>query len=266
MQFKITALHTYPIKSLGGISLTTAELTKTGLPYDRHWMLVEPDGKFITQRSFPQMAQFQLAFSNTGIVVTYEGDSIEIPFEITYQSERNLPTTIWKDSVLAQKEADEINAWFSEKLGTPLFLVRRAKAEKRFVGNHPSTEINFPDDGQILVLGEAALNHLNEKLEQSILMNRFRPNIVFSGGTPHLEDEWTAIQIGDAHFESTKSCARCQMTTINQETSEMGQEPLKTLATYRRWDKKIWVGRLVSLVSEVGARISIGEEILDKNN
>ncbi|MFT4758626.1 MAG: hypothetical protein ACI9XO_000522 [Paraglaciecola sp.] len=263
MQFKITALHTYPVKSLGGISLSTAKLTKTGLPYDRFWMLVQPDGTFITQRGFPQMAQFQVAFSETGIIVTYEDDSIAIPFKTEHQADRNLPTSIWKDTVLAQKEADSINEWFSEKLSTPLYLVRRAKKEKRFVGKHAPTEINFPDDGQILVLGEAALTHLNEKLEQPVLMNRFRPNIVFSGGTPHLEDEWTAIQIGNSRFESTKSCARCQMTTINQATSEIGQEPLKTLTTYRRWDKKIWVGRFLKLVSEMEATLSIGEEIKD---
>jgi uncharacterized protein YcbX len=265
MSFKITALYTYPIKSLGGIELSTTKLTKTGLPYDRYWMLVKPDGQFITQRGFPQMARFKVAFVDNGIRVTYKGDSIEIPFEITHQTERNLLTNIWKDSVLAQKEADKINNWFSEKMSTELFLVRRAKAEKRFVGKHAPTEINFPDDGQILVVGETALTHLNEKLEQPIPMNRFRPNIVFSGGTPHVEDDWTEIQIGDSRFESTKSCARCQMTTINQETAEIGQEPLKTLATYRRWDKKIWVGRFLKLVSETGTTISTGEKIVDRS-
>lgn len=264
MNFKITALYSYPIKSLGGVFLPTAELTKTGLPFDRHWMLVEADGKFTTQRAFPQLARFQLEFAKDGILVTYQGDKVKIPFNIHHKPDRNIETTIWKDTVLAQKEADSINDWFSEKLETPVFLVRRALKEKRFVGNHQPTEINFPDDGQILVIGDAALAYLNEKLAEPVAMNRFRPNIVFAGGTPHLEDNWTALQIGNASFESTKSCARCQMITVNQETAEVGAEPIKTLATYRLMDKKIWFGRLIKLISEAGQNIAVGDGIIVK--
>jgi len=264
MNHKITALYAYPIKSLGGISLNTATLTATGLPYDRYWMLTDTDGKFITQRGYPQMARFQLAFSGTGIVVKYEDDYLAIPFKNRTKNPENISTIIWKEQVLAQKESDAINQWFSEKLGIAVFLVKRANGEKRFVGNHTPTEINFPDDGQILVIGENALAHLNEKLDIPVDMNRFRPNIVFSGGTPHIEDEWTAIQIKQSNFESTKSCARCQMITINQETAEMGKEPMKTLATYRLKDKKIWFGQLIKLVSETGKTISVGDEIVVK--
>lgn len=263
MNYKITDLYTYPIKSLGGIALTTASLTTTGLPYDRFWMLTDTDGKFLTQRAYPQMARFQLAFTELGIVVNYEGDTLTIPFKKEENDAEKISTVIWKDQVLAEKESKAINQWFSKKLGTNVFLVRRAKEEKRFVSNHAPTEINFPDDGQILVIGEAALSHLNEKLEVSIDMNRFRPNIVFSGGTPHLEDTWTTIKINNSTFESTKSCARCQMTTINQETAAIGQEPLKTLTTYRLIDKKIWFGRLIKLVSVTGQTLSVGDEILE---
>lgn len=262
MNFKISALYSYPIKSLGGISLSTAQLTKTGLPYDRFWMLVDTDGKFITQRALPQMSLFELSFSETGIVVKYDDDQIEIPFDLVHQESRNLSTIIWKDQVLAQKENDQINDWFSKKLEKPVFLVRRAKAEKRFVGNHAPTEINFPDDGQILVIGHAALDNLNQKLDTPIAMNRFRPNIVFQGGTPHLEDTWTALTIKNSAFESTKSCARCQMITINQETAAVGVEPIKTLSTYRLIDKKIWFGRLIKLTTAVTEQISVGDDIL----
>ena len=58
---EISELYTYPVKSLAGISLETAELERTGLRHDRQWMVVEPDGTFMTQREFPQMALIELS-------------------------------------------------------------------------------------------------------------------------------------------------------------------------------------------------------------
>ena len=65
-------------------------------------------------------------------------------------------------------------------------------------------------------------------------MNRFRPNIVVSGAEAFAEDDWKTIRVGDASFRSTKPCARCVITTIDQARGEFdGKEPLRTLATYR---------------------------------
>ena len=261
MNYPITALYVYPIKSLGGVALTTAEWTATGLPYDRFWMLVDENGVFITQRAIPEMALFEVQFSDNGISVRYEKDRITIPFELAHKNDDLIKTVIWKDEVLAQKESPIINDWFSAKLGRPVFLVRRADQEKRFIRAHSPSEINFPDDGQILVIGENSLALLNEKLPESVSMNRFRPNIVFADGMPHVEDEWTNLQIGRASFTSTKSCARCQMITIDQETARVAKEPLKTLATYRSKDNKIWFGRLIKIQQGIEESVAVGDFI-----
>jgi uncharacterized protein YcbX len=45
--FKLTQIWIYPIKSLGGISLSTAKVMGKGLQYDRRWMLVDETGNSI---------------------------------------------------------------------------------------------------------------------------------------------------------------------------------------------------------------------------
>ena len=56
MNATISALHVYPVKSCRGISLQDALLGQTGFADDRHWMLVRPNGRFVTQRELPRMA------------------------------------------------------------------------------------------------------------------------------------------------------------------------------------------------------------------
>ena len=53
---QIIGLYRYPLKSARGQPLNEARLTATGLEGDRHWLLVTPQGKFITQREAPQLA------------------------------------------------------------------------------------------------------------------------------------------------------------------------------------------------------------------
>jgi uncharacterized protein YcbX len=102
---------------------------------------------------------------------------------------------------------------------------------------------SFSDGYPLLIIGQASLDDLNQKLAQPLPMNRFRPNIVFTGGYPFQEDEMKAFEINDINFYGVKPCARCVITTIDQQTGEKNKEPLKTLSTYRMWDNKVYFGQ-----------------------
>jgi len=65
----VTGLFIYPVKSCGGIKLSEAHLLETGLAHDRQWMLVDADGRFVTQRTHPAMALIQ---------TTLEGDVLRL--------------------------------------------------------------------------------------------------------------------------------------------------------------------------------------------
>jgi hypothetical protein len=110
-----------------------------------------------------------------------------------------------------------------------------------------------------LLIGQSSLDDLNSKLKEPLPMTRFRPNIVFTGGQAFAEDDWKDIQIGQLRFRVTKPCARCVMTTINQETGTKGKEPLKTLAQYRNVGGKILFGQ--NLIALDKGKIAVGEKI-----
>ena len=65
-------------------------------------------------------------------------------------------------------------------------------------------------------------------------MNRFRPNLVIADCPAYAEDTWPRLRIGELVLRAGGPCARCAVTTTNQETAERGKEPLRLLASYRR--------------------------------
>ena len=91
-------------------------------------------------------------------------------------------------------------------------------------------------------------------------MDRFRPNIVFTGGEPYAEDSWKNFRIGQNRFVGIKPCSRCVLTTVNQDTAKKGFEPLATLSTYRMQNNKVYFGQ--NLVPVDHTEISEGEEIV----
>ncbi len=62
--YNLTQINIYPIKSLGGISLQSSLVEERGLQYDRRWMLVDEQNKFITQRLHPKMALLKVEINN----------------------------------------------------------------------------------------------------------------------------------------------------------------------------------------------------------
>jgi uncharacterized protein len=91
-------------------------------------------------------------------------------------------------------------------------------------------------------------------------MNRFRPNIIFTGGEPYEEDSWRNFSIGRNKFAAVKPCARCVTTTVNQDTGMKGIEPLATLATYRMRENKVYFGQ--NIIPLDCYEIAEGDEII----
>ena len=58
---RITAINVYPVKGCRGIGLESARLAATGFEHDREWLIVRPDGRFMTQREEPRLALIETA-------------------------------------------------------------------------------------------------------------------------------------------------------------------------------------------------------------
>jgi len=257
-------IYIYPIKSLGGIRLEESILEERGLKNDRSWMLVDKEGMFLTQRTFPEMALLQVEVGDSGLLVYHKNDHshrILIPFQP--QTNHFLSVTIWDDVVIGQIVNQQVGKWFSETLGRECDLVIMPESTERKLSPKyavNSESVGFADAMPYLLIGQASLDELNTRLKVPVPMDRFRPNLVFAGGIPYEDDTWDKVQVGEALFKITKPCARCVMTTVNQVTAEKGKEPLKTLATYRTFDHKVMFGQNMLLL--IGDRIRIGDEVV----
>lgn len=169
---------------------------------------------------------------------------------------------IWDDSSLAFVVSEEANAWFSEVLEQPCSLVYMPEEGTRTATGKTSgrkQKVSFADGYPVLIAGQASLDDLNRRLKEPLGMNRFRPNLVFSGGTPFEEDGWHAFKAGKNLLWAEKSCSRCVLTTIDPQTAKKGKEPLATLVTFRKWGNKILFGQ--NLMYEPGNIIKEGDSI-----
>ena len=135
------------------------------------------------------------------------------------------------------------------------------RSTKRIVdSNYVKNKIvSFADAFPFLIIGQSSLDDLNSKMEKPLHMKRFRTNFVFNGGKSFDEDRWKKIIVGDLEFLVVKPCARCTITTVDQETGIRGIDPLKTLASYRKVNGKVLFGQNMVAISE--GKIKIGNKL-----
>lgn len=262
---RISGLYIYPIKSLGGIEISSANLTSRGLQNDRRWMLVDYNNKFLTQREYPEMALLKTDIGGGKILVNHSSDAadiIELPLVLTSGNRQTVQ--VWEDSCSALVADEKINSWFSQKLGIDCKAVFMPDDSLRAVDNkyaaHEDDITSFSDAYPVLLISEASLDDLNQKLETPVPMDRFRPNIVISSTEPFAEDHMKNFWINGLQFFGVKLCGRCVVTTTDQQTATRGKEPLKTLATYRTINGKVCFGQ--NVICAHSGTISIGDELI----
>jgi uncharacterized protein len=258
---QVSELFIYPVKSLGGISLSKANVTDRGFEYDRRWMLVNEQGEFMTQRTLPQLALFRTSIEADHLSITHklENMSISVPFEAAAETRT---VDVWSDRCRARLVDAKIDQWFSDLLSLKCSLIYMPDTTKRRVDGRyaQNKEItSFSDAYPFLIISQASLDDINNRITEQLPMNRFRPNIVVTGSMPFEEDEWAHFAINEIDFYGVKLCARCVMTTINQDNATQAKEPLKTLSTYRLKDKKVFFGQ--NLLHKGEGVVSIGDEV-----
>ena len=197
---RVSSLHSYPVKSGRVINLTASPIDALGLHYDRHWVIVE-NGRFISQRSHPQLARLIAIASEDKLSLSFDGTHYDLDLKA---STRMAPISVWKDEFQASIYFDPVNNWLSECLGGAFQSAsqsggtrRRRETEERAA----SLDVSFADGYPILIATTASLEALNdyvkEQGEMALTMSRFRPNIVIDGAQPWAEDSWKQIKIGD---------------------------------------------------------------------
>ena len=250
--YTISQLFIYPVKSLGGIEVTEAQLTDRGLQYDRRWMLVDNNNQFLTQREHPVMCLLQTAIEGDKLIVYYKNnpeDKVHVLLQ-PFPTKKTVQVQVWDDECAAWFVSDEADEWCSNKLSMPCRLVYMPENEKRKVDARYATGediTSFSDGYPLLMIGQASLDDLNSRLLEPLPMDRFRPNIVFTGGQPYDEDTMSHVRVNEIDLYGVKLSARCTITAINQTNGIKAKEPLLTLAGYRMKNNKIYFGQNVLL-------------------
>lgn len=263
MNYKLTQINIFPVKSLPGISLRRTIAEERGLKFDRRWMLVDSENKFITQRLFPKMIFIDIEIRKDHLIFRHKRKSLEeLAIPLYEFPDKRIEVNIWGDVCAANVYEKNVNNWFERALEFKCKLVYMPDNSVRNTSTKYFSQIknvSFADGYPYLIVGEESLNNLNSMTEYNIEMSQFRPNFVFSGGKPHDEDSWKEIIIGDQKFAVVKPCARCVITTIDLNSGNKNKEPLKTLSTYRNVDGKIMFGQNALALTE--GYVSVGDKI-----
>jgi uncharacterized protein YcbX len=274
---RLAAIYIYPIKSCQGIRLDRAEVTPKGFAWDREFMLVDREGKFITQRQYAQLARIQVQLVEGGLLLSTADNRISPFFLEPSLTGAEMSVQIWRDRTAAIDQGDEVANWFQTALQLPVDrpcrLVRQSSHVIRPIdpnyAERDDEPVSFADGYPFLLTATASLAELNRRLQeadprenQTVPMNRFRPNIVVETEIPFSESHWRSIQIGEVKFAVVKPCSRCIITTTDQITGERNpqQEPLRTLSTFRQFGKAgIMFGE--NMIPKTIGQLKVGDRV-----
>ncbi|KEH09611.1 Fe-S protein [Delftia tsuruhatensis] len=274
VQGRIAQLWVYPVKSCAGIALQSSGVGATGLAWDRHWMVVDANGEFLTQRDHPRMAWIRPELEAGHLVLHFpQLPPLRIPLQATGPVRQ---ARVWSDGVQAWDMGPEAARWLTQALGADCALVRfdpaaPRRASERWTGGE-AAPVHFADGYPLLVLSQAAVDELNQRLQAAgqpaVDARRFRPNIVIEGLEAHDEDRVDGFDVLDARglrLRMAKPCTRCPIPDIDPVTAVQGTAVGDAIRAYRqddRVDGAITFGMNAVLEGlHDGAELAVGQSV-----
>ncbi|MFO0983622.1 MAG: MOSC domain-containing protein [Planctomycetota bacterium] len=258
---QLESLHIYAVKSAAGINAARWPVDEFRTVPRRRFVVVDEGGMFRTQRHHPRLALLRTTLGDAAITLAAPGmQPLSLPLDPA--GGRAALVTVWNDTCEARLCEHAADDWLSRFLGVPSRLAYMPATTLRPLDPErapPGRRVSFADAYPFLLIGAASLMDLNRRLAAALPMNRFRPNLVIAGSAPYAEDSWHRIRIGTLEFDVVKPCARCVITTTDQDTAERGVEPLRTLGQYRRFGDDVWFGQ--NLVHHGTGELRVGDPV-----
>ena len=261
----ISELVIYPVKSMRQVQLKRSPLQFGGLKYDRRWMVVDNNGVMVTQRKVSRLCLIQPELTNPEIDCSLKLSApgmsdinIIIP-----EGGKTCRAKVWNDECNAYDAGSEAANWLSQFLDIECRLVYFPDDEVRVVDQDYAQENDctaFSDGFPVLLTSQSSLDYLNSRLDNIVPMARFRPNIVISGSEAFAEDDWKKLTVGDMTLRIVKPCSRCIVPNVDIDSAERCKEPIKTLATFRKRDNKIFFGQ--NVIAEGKGLLEVGMKLL----
>lgn len=234
---KVEGLNIHPLKSGRAVAVGSAQLRRDGLAGDRRFMLVEPGGRFISQRELQMLARVEAEEMAGGVRLALD----ERVLLASFDPDDRMEVTVWDSAVSAAVADAAVNDVLSDWFSRPVKLVHMDAQARRLEGAEwagAPVPVAFNDAFPVLVTTTGSLADLNrtlaEKGQEPVGMDRFRTNILIGCDMPWEEDWWQTLEIGGVLFDLVKPCARCIITTQDQKTGERtGGNPIQGLAEKR---------------------------------
>lgn len=260
---QVSRLFIHPVKSLGGIAVEQFAIDRFGPVFDRRWLVVDAQGKFLTQRQHARMALVRTALEGDRVTLTAPDRPAQTFSPADFAGGEPVRVQVWRDECDAVGGPATLDAWLSDFLQMPCRLVFMPETSRRSVNTDYARDgetVGFADGFPLLLANEASLQEVNRRLGFAIGMERFRPNLVVQGTAAFAEDGWTRIRVGQMEFRVAKPCSRCAIPTIDPLTARKQPEVFKTLKQFRERDGEVFFGQNLLPVGQ--GLIRVGDPVV----
>ena len=223
--------------------LQSALLGDTGLADDRHWMLVRPNGRFVTQRELPRLALIGTAvergrsarsrlpacrrcrWRGHAAGEALRRDGVEVHGQ-RHRLRRDRPRPGARNSCRRRC------GWCASMSGS---RANATPSGPRVLARSPSSRTAFP----ILVISRASLAELNSAGAEGLADGALPAERGHRRRGAYDEDRIHELHADEVTLRLVKPCTRCSITTTDQQIGAVdGVEPLATLKTYR-YDREL---------------------------
>lgn len=237
----IAELWRYPVKSMQGERIDTAELTELGISGDRRYALRDLTAGNIISAKVPSVGRPLLSCTATThddtVIIDIDGDTYDI-----------------------NTDRSALDTALTSLLGRPVRIEHAGTEPETYTSEWPELDDmalsditidlplhhgSFADLTPLHLLTTTSLKHL-QHLDANIDVNvqRFRPGIVIEPHAPDdaptsfVENDWTdrCARIGDAHITFGAASPRCIMVTLEQPGLDADKQILRTIAEHNRRD------------------------------
>ena len=233
---EVSELNIYPIKSFNAVAVNAMQMDSLGAKYDRRYMLVDGAGAFISQRRFSHLCLADISDDGDSWLVSLPNLGAKNLAKIG-STDSLMKVQIWSDKLSVFDQGDSWAFWFSQFLGEAVRLVYIDETVQRLIDRDFTQHArlcSFVDGFPLLVCQQSSLVAINERLKKAVTMQRFRANIVISGGCSFAEDDWQCLSISEQVLDIVKPCSRCVIPTINPNTGQKEKELWQVLSKLRK--------------------------------
>jgi uncharacterized protein YcbX len=262
---RVHKLYRYPVKSLGGQSVTSLTPEIGGFADDRRWCFIDQRNNFIGQRRFVSLTHFRAEVHDDALrFIRLEDEALVGAVAGARTGNKQSEVTVWDDTFPATLiESDQLEM-ITEELGIPgARLLYMGTGDSRPVDARyakAGEEVSFADGYPYLITTTASLADLSRRVDEDLDERRFRPNIIVYTTQPFAEDDWARLQVGHHQFRLPKPCARCIMITQHPDSGDRNPRVLAELAAYRKVGRKVMFGMNACWEGGEGT-LKVGDEV-----